>query len=248
MRSLSALALLRIEFLKFNRIQNWVVLSAFFLYSSSLGVLQFMALEEISGQHLVLEFSRTWGYRVFDRNANLFALLIVIISCQELTHGFFRKSVYDGLSKMDYLRAKVLLVVSLALFALIIQFLQVGISSIVLKLNPIEVLVFIGISAQLDALVILLLYGFLGLFIAFWLRKPLYGILFFLLFRFIEMILQYLQDRWFWGTLADYLPFNMISNLNGQGELDLSLLLLPIVVLGGLFVVWIGAMANRDSV
>jgi ABC-type transport system involved in multi-copper enzyme maturation permease subunit len=124
----SMLYLVNIEFLKLRRDRSFLILMALFVLSVT-GANYMTAGLAAEGRPLsgMIDFSFPSGWKIVSFISSFLlvipCLVIIMHACSEHVYRTHRQNVIDGLSRGQYVTAKLLLVIGLALFSTLLVFL-----------------------------------------------------------------------------------------------------------------------------
>jgi len=135
-----------------------------------------------------------------------FAIIIVVLVTNEYTFRTIKQNIIDGMSKLEILLSKQLVIVLLSLVATLI----IALLTLALGKNPSEVSIFSGAGYLLKYFFSLIVYLNFAYLLSSWLKKA--GLTIGLLFLYTLVIENLLAFR-LPENIANYLPMNLINSL-----------------------------------
>jgi len=140
----------------------------------------------------------------------LLGTLIIILITNEFTFRTARQNVIDGLSKADFLIAKLLLILGIALFATLFVFIIGMINGVMETQNLTSSMIFEKIDFVFAYFVQAIAYMCFALFVGTLVKKSGLAIgIFFLYSKIVEPLIEWKLP----SQISDYLPFHTISSL-----------------------------------
>lgn len=169
-------------------IQNNILFLAYIFISTIMLILKYGVVLESTNQ----PFSTTnalYLYNVCTDNfpaLGKYLLIFMIINMgQELDNNTLGKNLMDGLSRVEYLNSKLLLVICLSLAVLLFELLRIVLIGVVFPFDFLELLSYFTLKDFVDPLTIILFSGISGVFIAIVFGKIVYGLIFYFILNFI---------------------------------------------------------------
>lgn len=140
----------------------------------------------------------------------LLGILVIILITNEFTYRTARQNIIDGLSKMDFLSAKLYLIILIALFATLIVFITGIINGFIVTEHIESSIIFDKIAFVLAYFVQAIAYMCFALFIGTLVKKAGLAIGLFLLYsKIVEPLVGWKMP----DAISNYLPFHTISSL-----------------------------------
>ena len=140
----------------------------------------------------------------------LLGILVIILATNEFTFRTVRQNIIDGFSKVDFLSAKLYLIITIALFATLIVFITGIINGLITTDNLNSSIFFDKIAFVLAYFVQAIAYMCFALFVGTLVKKAGLAIGLFLLY---SKIVEPLAGWKMPDSISNYLPFHTISGL-----------------------------------
>lgn len=219
-------SLLLLEKYKLFRASNYWLYAAFVTYSSLVLLLIYTVglrvdkFTDIFHSPNAKYFYNAINEFCFSTAVIAFSYFVAINTTKELSQETLKKNIIDGMSRLDFITSKSLMIVGLSFLFIILEYLRYIIIGSVLSINPINIINQFELRHFLSLLAGFICAGYLGLFAGLLFRNILacIGVLFFL--AMIEGIANFLDENKFKIGYSDYTPFATIKNIVNKVELS----------------------------
>lgn len=179
-----------------------------------------------------------------------FAIIIVVLVTNEYTFKTIKQNIIDGMSKLEIIAAKQLVIILLSALATLL----IGLLTVILGKNPGEVSMFAGSAYLLKYFFSLIVYLNFAYLLSSWLKKA--GLTIGLLFLYTLIIENLIATR-LPDTISRFLPMNLITSLipnpmvahfgDGAGQVVSSINILAASIYWLIFVSGIYFMLKRSK-